>query len=75
MVEVNEIEPVRQTLYDLFEPQNRALEVLLSGSAAPADDGRVASWSHVRQILLRSRDEQTRDRRCWDVGRSPEAEP
>ena len=71
--EVNEIAPVRQTLLDLFDPQNRALEVLLSGSAAPADDG-VASWARVRQVLLRSRDEQTRDRRCWDVGRSPGAE-
>ena len=62
-----------QTLLDLFDPENRALEVLLSGSAAPADDS-VASWARVRQVLLRSRDEQTRDRRCWDVGRSPGAE-
>ena len=64
-----------QTLLDLFDPENRALEVLLSGSAAPAGDGvALRSWAQVRQVLIRSRDEQTRDRRCWDVGRSPGAE-
>ena len=50
-----------QTLLDLFDPENRALEVLLSGSAAPAGDGvALRSWAQVRQVLIRSRDEQLR---------------